>query len=96
MAMQSAMEDGGGNNYRLQHIGKATLRREGRLSNSIKCSSLASQTAHAHLNGQTGPLAEVIPDGVDELNGHIANMFLSDEDATFASENDLEPVELPS
>ena len=96
MAMQSAMEVGGGNNYKLQHIGKAKLRREGRLSNSIKCSNLALQAANAHLNGETGPVAEVIPDGVDELNGRIADMFLSDEDATFASEHDLEPVELSS
>ena len=96
MAMQSAMEVGGGNNYQLQHIGKAKLRREGRLSTSIRCSDVALQTANAHLNGETGPVAEVIPDGVDELSGRIANMFLSEEDATFASENDLEPVQLSS
>jgi hypothetical protein len=32
----------------------------------------------------------------DELNISTANMFLSDEDAAFAADNDLEPVELSS
>ena len=38
-----------------------------------------------------------IPDGMDilwELKDRALNVFLSDEDATFVAENELEPLQL--
>ena len=65
--LESAMKVGGGNKYKLQHIGKAKLRREGHLFIAIKCSDDALQIVKAHLNGSNDHVLGAIPDGLDML-----------------------------
>ena len=67
LAMESAMMAGGGKNYKLQHIGKAELRREGPLPIAIRCSDEALDIADAHLRGDTDRVVGFIEDGMDEL-----------------------------
>ena len=85
---------GGGNIYKLQHIGKANIRQGGRLPIAIMCSDEALQIADAHLRGDTERVVTVIADGMDELGESMDHLFLSDEDATYAAVNELEPLQL--
>ena len=85
---------GGENNYKLQHIGKAKLRREGHLPISIRCSDEALEISDAHLRGDTERVVRVIEYGMDEMGGSMDHLFLSDEDATYAAVNELEPLQL--
>ena len=97
LEMESVMKVGGGNNYKIQHIGKAKLRREGCLSVAIKCIYEDLQIANAHINGRNDHVVGAIPDGMDmllDLMDREFNMFLSDEDATFAAEKKPEPLQL--
>ena len=90
------MKVGGGNNYNLQHIGKAKLQKEGRLPTAIKCIDEDLYVANVQLNGDTKGVVGSLPDVLDMLmdSMDVFNMFLSDLDATFASENGLEPLHL--
>ena len=94
LAMESAMKVGGGNNYKLQHIGKEKLRREGRLPIAIKCSDEALEIANAHLNGDTERVIGNVPDVLEEVVDSMSHMFLSESDAIFATDNDLKPLQL--
>ena len=90
LEMESATEVGGGNNYKLQHIGKAKLQREGCLSIDINCSEEALQIANTYLNVSNNHVVGDIPYGMDmlsELMEHAFNIFLSDKDSILASEN---------
>ena len=59
--MKSAMRVGVGNNYKLQHIGKAKLLQEERLTNSIKCNYEALEITNANLNGDTEGVVGSVP-----------------------------------
>ena len=58
---------GGGNNYKLQNIGKAKLRWEGRLPIDIRCSDEALEITNAHLRGDNDHVVRVIEDEMDEM-----------------------------
>ena len=90
------MKVGGGNNYKLQNIGKAKLWQEVRLTTSIKCNDEALDIFNAPLNVYTEGMVGSVPDGFDMLmeSMDVFNMFLSDTDDTFAAENELEPIYL--
>ena len=95
--IESDTKLGGVNKYNIQHIGKAKLRREGRLSVAIKCSDEALQIANAHINGSNDHVVGAIPSVMDmllELMERAFNMFPSDEDAVLMAENELEPLQL--
>ena len=94
LAMESSMMVGGGNNYKLHHIGKAKLHREGRLPIDIRCSDEALEIADAHLREYTERVVRVIEDGMDDLGESMDHLFLSDEDATYAAVNEIEPLQL--
>lgn len=47
---ESAMMVGGGNDYKIPHIKKTALRREGKLQAPLRCSPEAINVAQAHLN----------------------------------------------
>ena len=85
---------GGGNNYKLQHIGKAKLCWEGRLTIAISWSDEALEISDAHLRGDTERVVRFIEDGMAELGESMKHLFLSDEDATYAAVNELEPLQL--
>ena len=54
------------------------------------------QIANAHLNGRNDHVVRATPDGMDvlsELMERAFNMFISDEDSTFAAENELDPFQ---
>ena len=95
--MESATKVGGGNNYKIENIGKAKLWREGRLSISTKCSDEALQIANTHLDGRNdhvyGAITDV-NDMISELMDRAFNMFLIDENATFTAENKLEQLKI--
>ena len=94
LVMESTMMVGGGNNYKLQHIGKAELCWEGRLSIAIRCIDEALEIADSHLRGDTELVVRVVEDGMDELGKSMDHLFLSDKDATYAAVNELEPLQL--
>ena len=97
MAMESATKVGGGNNYKIENIGKAKLQRKGCLSISAKYSDEAFHIANTHLVGSNDHVDGAIPYGIDmlsELMDCAFNMFLIDEDATFTAENKLEQLKI--
>ena len=48
----------------------------------------------AHLRGDIGHVIGTSPDFVDTLVGSMNRMLLSEADATFAAENELQPLQL--
>ena len=94
LAMESAMIVEVGNNYKLQHIGKAKLRREGCLHIVIRWSDKALDISDAHLRVDTERVVRFIEDGMEELRDSMDHLFLSDEDSTYAAVNKLEPLQL--
>ena len=85
---------GGRNNYKLQHIGKAEIRREDCLTIVIRWSDESLEIANSHLCGYTESVVRVIEYGMDELGESMDHLFLSDEYATYAALNELEPLQL--
>ena len=88
--MKCAINIGGGNNYKLKHIGKVNIWQEGRLSTLIKYSDEVLLILNTHLNRSNAHMVGDIPDGrymLSELMNRAFNMFLSDEDSTFVAEN---------
>ena len=80
-----------------QHIGKAKIRQEGRLTTAIKCSDESLYISNTHFNGDTEVVVGAVPYGLNvlmETMDGVFNMFLSDADATFAAVNELEPLHL--
>mmetsp|Transcript_5172 Transcript_5172/g.7285 ORF Transcript_5172/g.7285 Transcript_5172/m.7285 type:complete len:134 (-) Transcript_5172:34-435(-) len=54
----------------------------------------ALDIAEAHLRGDTGHMIGTAPNAFDTLVSSMNGMFLSEEDAAFAAENDLQPLPL--
>ena len=92
--MESAMKVGGRNNYKLQHIRKEKLRREGRLPIAITYSNEALEIANSYLNRDTECVIGNVLDVLEEVVDSMSHMFLSELDAIFATDNDLKPLQL--
>ena len=94
LAMESSMIIGGGNSYKLHHIGKANIFREGRLPIDIRCSDEALEIPDTYLRWDTERVVKVIEDGIDEMGESMDYLILSEEDAEYAAVTELEPLQL--
>ena len=66
---------------------------------TIRCSDEALRITEDHLDGDSDYVLGVIPVGMDTLSrsmDRVFNIFLIEDDATFAAENDLDPLYLPN
>ena len=46
------------------------------------------------MRGDTESVFRVVEDGMDELGESMDHLFLSDEDATYAAVNEIDPLQL--
>ena len=74
--------------------GLAKLCREGCLTIAIRCSDESLEIADAHLCGDTERVFRFIEDVMDDLEESTDHLFLSDEYATYAAVNELDPLQL--